>query len=289
MSTGVLTRVRRTPYQSAAAILTMAVTLFLIGAIGIITLGSSVVLRHFETRPQVTAFFKADINPSQTDIDSLKNRLMDSGKVTSVKYISKEEALTIYKDLFKEDPILLELVTAKMLPTSLEVSSQNPKFLPEISNLLKKEAGIDQVIFQEDVVGALTRWADALRKIGLAVIVIFLVFSVVIVSIIVSLRVALRKEEVDVLNLIGGAPWYIYKPFILDSLFYGVVGGTVAWFANTLTLLYATPFLVSFLSGVPIFPIPPIFYGLLFLFQLVLGMGIGVFASIIALRRYLPS
>lgn len=286
-ASGVISRIRRSPYQSAAAIFTMAVTLFLIGLVGIVSLGSSTVLRHFETRPQVTAFFNTDVNLTQSQVDELQNQLSSLGKVASVRYISKEDALNIYKDLFKQDPILLELVTAKMLPASLEVSAIDPRYLPDISDFLEKMPGIDQVIFQEDVVSALTRWTDALRKVGLGIIIAFMIFSVLIVSVIVSLKVALKKEEIDIVSLVGGTSWYIYKPFFTDSLFYGVIGALIAWFGNVLTILYATPFLISFLSGIPIFPIPLAFYGILLLIELALGMGIGVIASMVALRRYL--
>jgi cell division transport system permease protein len=289
VSTGVLTRLRRTPYQNAAAILTLTITLFVFGIVVVLGAGSAVVLTHFETRPQVTAFFKTDIALTESQIDDLKTRLVSTGRVASVKYISKQEALAIYQGLFKDDPILLELVTAKMLPASVEVSSTDPGFLPQISELLKKESDIDQVIFQEEIVNSLTRWTNAIRILGLVIITIFLVYATMVMSMIVSLKIALRKEEIDIINLVGGSRWYIYRPFLIDSLFCGIIGAFLGWFGNTLTLLYATPFLVSFLSGIPIFPIPIEFYLMLLATQLFLGMGIGTIASMAAIRRYLPS
>lgn len=289
LSLGVLARVRRTPYQSAAAVLVTALTLFTAGMVTMFGLGSTVVLRHFETRPQVVAFFKPEVTLSETQIENLRARLLATGKVATVKYISKDEALTIYQDLFKDDPVLLELATAKMLPATVKVSSTDPKYLPDINDVLKKEPGIYLVDFQKDVVTALTRWTDTIRKVGLGIIAVFTILSFVIIFVVVGLKLALKKDEVEIVSLVGGSRWYIYRPFLVDSVFYGLVGAVIGWLGNVLVLLYSTPFLVWFLSGVPIFPIPWYFYVLLLVGEMLVGVSICLAASLVALRRYLPT
>lgn len=285
---GILSRIRRTPYQAMAAIFTVFLTLYMIGIVGMVGVGSAVVLKHFETKPQVTAFFKADVTPTDDQVATIENHLKASSKIASIRYINKDEALSIYKALFKDDPILLELVTAKMLPASLEVTSTDPNYLPQISDQLKKEPDIDQVIFQADVVRSLTQWTSALRKLGVGIAAIFLAEAIVIIAVILSLKVSLRREEIGIISLLGGNSWYIYRPFLAEGLIYGLVGAFISWFANVLTLLYATPFLISFLAGIPLFPIPLTFYPMLLTAELILGLAIGLVGSAVALRRYLP-
>lgn len=286
---GVFERLRRTPYQSMVAVSVVALTLFVIGAVSMFGVGSVVVLKYFETRPQVVGFFKPEIVPTSTQIEDLKRRLMETGKVSTVQYISKEQALEIYKAPFKDDQVLLELATAKMLPATVKVSSTDPKYLGDISDFLKKEQGIYLVDFQKDVVVALTHWTDALRKVGAVLIGIFSLIAFVMIFIVVSFKLALKKEEVEIVSLVGGGRWYIYKPFLTDGIFYGVAGASIAWLTDVLMLLYATPFLVWFLSGIPILPIPWFFYLGLFVGELVIGVGICLMATLVALRRFLTA
>ena len=69
--------------------------------------------------------------------------------------MSKDEALQIYKDLNKNNPLLLEMVTAEILPASLEVYATKPEYLSEIAEFLKKQQGIDEVVFQKNIVDKL--------------------------------------------------------------------------------------------------------------------------------------
>lgn len=277
--------IRRTPYQALAAILVMSLTFFIASVFILTALGSQAVLRFFETRPQVTAFFKDEVKVDQVEV--LKDKLSLTGKIAQMKYVSKEEALSIYQEQNKNDPLLLEMVTANILPASLEVSTIDLSSLKEIAQILKEENGVEEVIFQEDVITSLSAWTRALRMIGLGLITFLAIVSFLTILIIIGMKIALRKEEIEILRLIGATFWYIRVPFLLEGIFYGVAGAIIAWMATYVLVLYSTPFFVSFLSGVPLLPVSPVFM-LLFLGGLILGgVMIGSLGSLIAVRRYL--
>src|SRR3989344_8065099 len=113
--------IRRSPYQAFAAVFIMTLTFLAFSLFAIIFYGSSRVVNYFESKPQVTAFFKDAAR--EEEIDALKKNLVDSEIVSEVKFVSKEEALEIYRDQNKDDPLLLDLVTADILPASLEIST----------------------------------------------------------------------------------------------------------------------------------------------------------------------
>jgi cell division transport system permease protein len=277
--------IRRSPYQALAATLIMFLTFFMATIFVLTAGGFQVVLRYFETRPQVTAFLKDETTLSQ--VDMIKAKLAQTGKVRETKYISKEEALNIYREQNKNDPLLLEMVTANILPASLEVSAKELSFLPEIAQILKSEPGVEEVIFQEDVVQALHNWTSTLRKVGVGLIGALGLVSVLIVLVIIGMKITLKKEEIEILQLIGASPWYIRAPFIFEGMFYGVVGAIFAWGVGYLLLLYATPFLVKFLSGIPILPVPFIFMLSLLGVEILVGILIGALGSLLAVKRYL--
>ena len=276
---------RRSPYQALAAIGIMTLTFFVAAIFIFIAVGSQAILRWFETRPQVTGFFKDEV--TMTQVETLKERLNQTNKIADIKYVSKEEALAIYREQNKNDPLLLEMVTANILPASLEVSTTDLTSLGEVAKILKEAPEIDEVIFQEDVVTSLSEWTSAIRKIGLGLIIALSVFALSIILVIIGMKIALRRDEIEILRLIGASSGYVRWPFLLEGMFYGVVGAIIAWLMAVILLLYSTPFLVSFLAGIPLLPVPPLFLALV-LFVLILGgLAIGSLGSLIALKRYL--
>lgn len=277
--------IRRSPYQALSAILIMFLTFFMATVFVLTASGFQIVLRYFETRPQVTAFFKDEVTLQQVDI--LRAKLAQTGKIKEMKYISKEEALTIYREQNKNDPLLLEMVTANILPASLEVATIDIAYLEEVAQILRNEPGVEEVIFQEDVVKSLYRWTNTIRKIGIGLIGILGMVSLLVVLVIIGMKITLRRGEIEILQLIGASHWYIRAPFVLEGIFYGVVGAILAWGIAYLLLLYSTPFLVEFLSGIPILPVPVLFMLMILGAEILVGMIIGFFGSLLAVKRYL--
>ena len=99
--------IRRSPYQSVAAVLIMSLTFLSIAVFSIITIISVRVINYFETRPQLSVFFKQDATTD--DIKGLRTQLEATGKTRSIKFVSQNEALSIYKQQNKEDPLRLDL------------------------------------------------------------------------------------------------------------------------------------------------------------------------------------
>src|SRR3990167_1512003 len=88
--------IRRSPYQALSATLIMSLTFFAITVFSILTILSIRFISYFETRPQLTVFFKDSAD--REEIADLETQLKDTGKTSQVKYVSKEEALAIYRE-----------------------------------------------------------------------------------------------------------------------------------------------------------------------------------------------
>jgi len=276
---------RRSPYQSLAAVLIMFLTFFIATIFTLAAGGSQIVLRYFESRPQVTAFFKDEISTQQ--IDMLKAKLVQTEKVEETKFISKEEALAIYREQNKDEPLLLEMVTANILPASLEVSIKNITDIDQVAGIMKNDSIVEEVVFQEDVVEALYRWTGSIRKIGIGLISVLSLVSFLIILVIIGMKITIRKSEIEILQLIGASNAYIRAPFVLEGIIYGVSGAVVAWGLSYILLLYATPFIIKFLVGIPVLPVPYYFMLIVLGIEMLAGLIIGSLGSFIAVRRYL--
>lgn len=277
--------IRRSPYQAILAILIMTFTFYTISVFAIRTVISVKLISYFESKPQVTIFFNDTVK--KENISDLKNKLEGTGKTLAVEYVSKEKAFNIYKNLNKEDPLLLELVTSELLPDSLEVKAIKPEYLSELASEAKGLSYVGEVIFQKETIDTFVSWIDALKRIGVIEISILLVESVLIVLTIISIRIGMRKEEIEIMKLIGASNWFIRIPFLLEGMFYGVLGAMLGWSFSYIYLLYFTPMLQGLLKGIPIFPLSPLVMLDLLGLEIIIACILGLFASYIAVLRYI--
>lgn len=282
-------RISRAPYQTIAAVSIMTMTLFLASVFFLLAAGSQAVLKYFETRPQVNAYFNPDFEPEQHDIDQIKGDLEATGLVADFKYISKNDALTLYKDLNKSDPLLIEAVTAQMLPASIEISAKNPGDLKTLADFIKKEKNIEDVRFAEDIISSLTQWTNSVRIIGASFVSVHIIITLVIILLIIGIKVANRREEILLLQLVGATSGYISSPFIWEGIMYGLFGAVIAWGLSYTILLSSMNFLNSFLTGIPILPVSVIFMLKVLFGELIVGMLVGSLGGIIATRRFLKT
>src|SRR3989338_10061129 len=242
-------RIRRTPYQAVASVFMIFITLFVFAVFLLLAATSSAILSYFETKPQVTIFFNDKKDKSA--IDALVDKLKSTGKIAGITYISKDQALSIYREQNKNDPLLLEMVTADILPASLEISAVSPQDLTQVAEMMKDEPGVDEVVFQKDIVDTLITWTSTIRKIGFFFLIFLLTATFFILLTSIGMKIALKKEEVDILKLVGATPWYIKKPFIYEGVTYGLLGATITWVIVIGLVLYAKPFISTFLYGIP--------------------------------------
>jgi cell division transport system permease protein len=286
--------IRRSPFQATAAIITMFLAFLLGGCFFLVSISSAMVLGYFESKPQITVFFSEKVD--QADINTLKTNLEMTGKTSSIKYVSKEDALAIYREQNKNDPLLLELVNADILPASLEITAKDPQYLKDLEPEIKKGSGVEEVIYQKDVVDSLISWTKAIRITGGILAGLLLLDSLLIIITVIGMKIALKKDEIDILKLVGASKWYIRMPFILEGGFYGMVGSAVAWIVIFILLIWSRSYILSFLGVVPMIagvltnPTANIFiiYSVFSFFATVcLGIILGMAGSLLSVGRYL--
>jgi cell division transport system permease protein len=217
---------------------------------------SSAILKHFETKPQISAFYPNDT--PETEILDIKKNLESTGLTKEVRYISSKEAVEIYKKNTQIDDIdpNLDLVSDKILPPSLEVSSWNLQDLGTVKTIVEAKEGV-KVIYIEEVVNKLSSWLSGLRTGGLVLLILLVVESILVIWTIIGMRISQRKYEIEVMQLLGATPWYIRGPFILEGMMYGIVGSIVGVLATVILLQGILPGLTAFLQGIPIVPLSP--------------------------------
>lgn len=279
-----ITHMRRTPYQALSAIGLAAITFFVITIFTLLGLGTGQTLKYLESRPQVTAFFQDETTNPQ--IDTLRSQIENANIAQQITYISKDEALEIYRNQNQDNPLLLEMVTADILPASLEVSAHNVEDLEQIARIMQEDDNVEEVVYQKDIIDTLKVWTQGIRITGIALSAIFLLASIMTITVVIGLRTAARKEEINTLSLLGATQWYIKGPFVVEGVLYGVSGAFFGWALTYIILLYLTPNLAAFFQNIPLVPVPVAVMFALLAILILLGGVVGTVASLIATRRY---
>lgn len=277
--------IRRTPYQALAATMIMFLTFLTLLLFMIIAIGSQQILRYYESKPQAIAFFKD--NATQTDVDAIKAALQQTGRVKDLRYVSKEEALQIYRDKNKDNPTLLELVTANILPSSLEISTIAPADLKYVAEILQQEPVVEEVVVPEDVIQTLTKATGIIRWVGGVSVGFLIGFSILVILMIIGFKIRIKRNEIEIMRLLGASTWFIRAPFIWEGITYAVIGAVAAWISSYAIIWYFTPFIQPSLQEINLFPISPIIMMELLIVALLSATIIGFIGSFSAVRRYL--
>lgn len=276
---------RRTPYQALAASMVMFLTFLTLLLFLLLAAGSQKILQYYESKPQAIAFFKD--NTQDSDIIAIQNSLQQTGKVVSLKYVSKDEALEIYKDRNKNNPTLLELVTANILPASLEISTTSLSDLEPVAEVLKKEPVVEEVVVPEDVIDYLNRATMVVRWVGGASVLFLLIFAVLVILMITGFKIRIKRTEIEIMKLLGASAWFIRAPFLLEGISYGLIGAIPAWIFSYALIWYFTPFIENNIKEVPLVPASPLFMLALLGVVILVATIIGAIGSYGAVRRYL--
>src|SRR3989338_5130035 len=279
--------IRRTPYQALAASMVMFFTFLVLCIFLLLAIGSEQILNYYESKPQAIAFFKDGIQDS--DIKVIQDALIATGRVTAFKYVSKNEALAIYKESNKNNPLLLELVTANILPASLEISTVAPEDLKLVAELVKKEPVVEEVVFPEDVVASLTSATRVIRTVGGAVTIFLIIFSTMIIVMIIGFKIRIKREEIGIMKLLGASGWFVRLPYLAEGIFYAVSGAVLGYLVSFGLLWYFEPILKNSLGEVAavLFPIPLLTMAGFFAVVVLVAVLIGGIGSVVAVRRYL--
>jgi cell division transport system permease protein len=276
---------RRSPYQALAAGLAMTLTFFVASIFAVLVIGGQMVLNYVEQRPQVIAFFKDDA--TETKINDVIAKVKSTGLAKEIKYVTKDEALAIYRERNKDEPLLLESVSADFLPASIDVSVNRASDIGEVTQIVKSEPIVERVITPQDLVKQLVKWTSAIRAGGVVFVTALLAISFLIIIMVVGMRIALRRDEIAIMNLVGATKFYIAKPFLTEGAIYGIIGASVSTFlVYALLLIYSQP-IQNFLGPIQVFPINPLFFIYLWVGEALLAVVVGVSGSALALYRYL--
>ncbi len=257
----------------------VALSMFILGLFILVTGNVFRTMQLAEERVEIVAYLREDL--SQSELVKLKSRVALLRGVEEVSHVSKEKAMAWLREELKNDPDLLETLEMNPLPPSLEIKVarefRNPDHLSEMARRVAILKGVEEVDYGKEWVERLAKVARALVGIDLLLGAIFSLASVFLVSNTIKLTVFARREQIEVMELVGAAHQFIRAPFLVEGFFQGLVGGGIASLC-----LYGLYRLVSLRVEGILFLTKEIFIGLI-----TFGALLGYLGSLFSVKRFL--
>ena len=280
---------------SAASIATMAACIFLFGLFFSLVINFRYIVKNAEENVSVTVLFDEDAD--QATINEIGEKIKQYKGVTSVKYISAEEAWDDFKtQYFGDTEEADKWAEGFENDNPLANSSSYSVYIDKIENqdaLVQYIEGLDGVREVNQLKGAtqtLSTFNKLISYVAVAIILILLCVAVFLISNTVSIGISIRKEEIGIMKLIGATNSFVRAPFIIEGIIIGLVGSVIPLVLlfilyNKVVEYILTRF--SMLNSVMTFLNVYQVFEVLVPVALVLGMGIGLFGSIITIRKHL--
>ena len=225
-----LTSLWRSRLITGLSVITIAVSLFVLGAFLSLASNLADVVARWSDKVQVT-FYLEDQLP-EAPRESLTAALRADPAVESVAYISREEALRRFRALFREMRSLPEDLGENPFPAALEVTLKPARNAAvdaqRLVDVFQKAPGVEDVEYDLLWIQRLTTAVRLVRGAGAFLGAILVLAAVFTISNVMRLTMYARQDELDIMRLVGAAPAYVKGPFVLEGMIQGGLGGVLA-------------------------------------------------------------
>ena len=292
---------RRNWVMAMAAVITVFISTAILGAVLVTRDNLNQGATNLKNRVMIEVFIKDNSSPDQVaalqhKIDVLKSQ----GQVKSYTYISKEQALAIFRKRFGER--IVENLPINPLPASYQIQVQDTNNVDKVAALFFNDPTVDNdpgthngVKYAKETVRKMLSTISLIEKGMWVVTIVFAAAAVLLISTTVRLSIFARRREVEIMRLVGATNWFIRWPFVFEGFITGLLGailaGVFVWIGNWGIANWIKSTQIDFLSlrvyrlwwqgGTwPLGLLPTL---------ALLGALLGAVGSLVALRRHLKT
>ena len=276
--------------STGASLMIMCATMIIFGIF--LILGENI--NHFvdevESEQGIQVFVKNDA--TQEQIDELGEKIRAIDGVSTVDFVSKDEALEQMKERFGDRQDLLDgyegennIFTASYVVTLTDLTKSK-----EVQEQINTYDAVKKITSKDEVVTTLINLANGIKIVTGLILALLIIISIFIIANTIKLTVHARRKEISIMKYVGATNGFIRWPFIVEGMIIGIlasiisiviVGGAYTFIADKLV---SSEFMQ--LINMNLISFSDMFNSIIFVYML-LGIGIGVLGSVISMRKYL--
>jgi cell division transport system permease protein len=283
---------------AVAAIAVMVITLTIVLSSIIANATFANTIKQITDKIDISVYLKDDLTAQQRE--KLLGQLQQLENVQTVKYVSKDDALAQYQ---KDNAGNIDLLTAisqtdNPLPASITIHPRDPNRIQTIRDFLEKpEIKVlqsEETSYSGDRKEAIDKISSAtkfFREAGIAGVVVFAMVSMLIIFNTIRMSIFNRRDELQIMRLLGASSWFIRGPFVVETVLYGIVSAIISLTLCNFIFVVASSALGASSLGLLDIDFARNYFAdhfwLFLISQIASGILIGAVSSVIATRRYL--
>ncbi len=272
--------------MSITAITTTFICILVLGVALLVSSHVEGVIGSVREDVSVEVFFPPDA--SQQEIDKVRSAVEGYPEVSSVNYVSKEEALETFKETFADQPEIYEGIDPGVLPASFQLQLKDPATADEVAQKLREDHGFtdENLSYPQQTIDRLNTVTSYMTWGLYGATILFLISSVLLISNAIRLSIFARRKEIEVMKLVGASDSFVRTPFVFEGLVQGLIGAGLA----ALTVVWINFLFVDWSrDALPFVPISgdAVDTILILAALVVVGVAIGVVGSFLSVTRFL--
>ncbi len=290
-----VTNFRRNWVMSLGAVITIYLSLLLVGVSMVTGYVITEVVQSVEDKVSIQVFLKD--GAATEDVEELQDWLLRDELVETVNYVSKEEALERFKEEMAGSSKIVDNIRENPLPASLDVALSDPRTVEDMVGKIKTnetflkvcdrpDAPEESLKYGQKIVNQLFAFTRVIRIVGVVFVAMLAVVSLIFINNTIRLAIYARRREIGIMRLVGASNWFIRGPFLLEGVIQSLIGAALAILTVVAIQVAVLPRLAEALPFLPV----DVSGGAMVQLALVLvvaGVVIGLIGAGFALRRYL--
>ena len=282
--------------QRLLSIATMVVILLaLLVFQGLIISGviANTAINSIQDKIDISIYFKS--NASEDEMLRVKSNLEQMVEVSAVEYVSRDKALEAFRQRHKSDETISRAVEAlkdNPLSASLNIKAKDPSKYSVIANYLNNNVSgelVENITYNQNqvVIDRLASIIQVSRQVGLLAALFLTIVAILVAFNTILLGIYSNRDEISIMRLVGASNIYVRGPFVVMGIIYGVITAIISIALAAPVIWFASPYVKLFIPAMDLREYFTSHFFLLFSYQLLFGVGIGIISSFIAIRRYL--
>jgi hypothetical protein len=280
-----VTSLVRNRFMAVASILTVTLSMFILGAFLSAVLNINHMATYLESQVEMTVYLKDGIKTD--DVMAVGKQLKQLNGLKGISFTNKDQALANFRESMGDQAALLDSMNGNPLPASYKISFQSPDQLQDAVNLVKKYPQVDDVQYGQEIVEQLYRVAQFIRISGIILILFLAAAELFIISNTIRLTVFARRREIQIMKYVGATNGFVRWPFLFEGMVIGFIGSGIS--SILLWLCYRMIQEEIHNAGLVFIPLLAMYPFIVHvaIFLLAAGIIIGALGSAISLRKYM--
>jgi cell division transport system permease protein len=283
----------RNGWLSVATTSIMMLSLFVISVLLLVSVTSNAVLQNIQEKANISVYFKTTV--MEDAIINTKRELEKIPEIKSIQYITSDQALADFKKNNANEQVILDslnMIEGNPLLASLVIKANDPGQYQKIYDAINKSQFSDQFSRinygkNKEVIERLNNVIGAVRQVGMTLGGILMAVSILITFNAIRISIYTRRQEIEVMRLVGASNAYIRLPFILEGVLYGIIATLISLLALFISVKFLAPYVSQ---AVPSGDLLSFYYAefwSIFGWQILISSIIGALSGWTAMRKYM--